>query len=45
MALRLVEVRLPADAEEKYRSILEEHSPREAWKEPGLEVATGRFRA
>lgn len=41
MALRLVEVRLPADAEEKYRSIVEEHSPREAWKEPGLEVATG----
>lgn len=41
MALRLVEIRLPADAEEDYRSIVEEHSPREAWKEPGLEVATG----
>lgn len=41
MALRLVEVRLPADAEERYRSILEEHSPREAWKEPGVEVTTG----
>lgn len=41
MALRLVEVRLPADAEEKYRAVLEEHAPREAWKEPGIEVATG----
>jgi len=41
VALRLVEIRLPADAEENYRSIVEEHSPREAWKEPGLEVATG----
>ncbi len=41
MALRLVEVRLPADAEETYRSVVEEHAPREAWKEPGVEVTGG----
>lgn len=40
MPLRLVEVRLPADAEEEYRATLEEHAPREAWKEPGLTVET-----
>lgn len=41
MALRLVEVRLPADAEEEYLSVLEGHSPRQAWREPGAGMGTG----
>jgi hypothetical protein len=33
-----VDVRLPADAEEKYRSVVEEHGPEDAWQEAGTGV-------
>lgn len=39
MPLRLVDVRLPADEEEAYRSVISEHDPQEAWQEPGTGAA------
>jgi len=40
VALRLIEVRFPADAEEEFRSVLESHSTRDSWQEPGIEAET-----